>query len=97
MRKTGQVVPLSQLRRHAGEYVGWCQKHGRHFVISRRGRELAVLVSQIEWRSLRETLDILSDAGLMSQIRRSKTAVQKGHVRPAAEVFGELLGYTGIP
>lgn len=92
MPKMDQVVQLSRFRRRAGEYMDQCQQRGRHFVISRRGREQAVLVSQTEWRSLLETLEVLSDPSLMSQIRRSRTAVRKGRVRPAAEVFDELLG-----
>jgi len=59
-------------------------------VVTRNGWPAAVLVNYDEYRRQRDTLDILSDPGLMKQIRQSRRFYAKNTEGLSFEdVFGE--------
>jgi PHD/YefM family antitoxin component YafN of YafNO toxin-antitoxin module len=48
------------------------EEREEEIVVTRRGKPAAVLVNYGEYERLKDTLEILSDAELMRQIRRSR-------------------------
>lgn len=61
-----------------------------HVVITRNGRPAAVVMSQDEYESLIETLEVLSDQELMAALADSDEDVAAGRVQPWEEVKREL-------
>jgi prevent-host-death family protein len=68
------------------------QEREEEVVVTRNGKPAAVLLGYAEYERLRDTLDVLSDADLMRQIRRSQAYYRRGRKGLSFEdVFGEPL------
>ena len=68
------------------------QEREEEVVVTKNGRPAAVLINYDEYERLKETLEVLSDPGLMQQIHASETfyrTVKKG--LSFEDVFGEPL------
>jgi prevent-host-death family protein len=60
------------------------------FVITKRGRPVALLMSIDDYESMLETLDILSNTRLMKRIKQAEGDVRKGRVRSLDKIEKEL-------
>ena len=58
--------------------------------ITRQGRPIMALMSWEMFESLVDTIEILSDSELMSQINESEKAISEGRTVPFTEVIAEL-------
>lgn len=58
--------------------------------ITRQGRPVMALMSWEMFESLVDTIEILSDPALMSQIKESEKAIAEGRTVPFSEVMAEL-------
>lgn len=67
-----RTLPISEVKARLPELVTGVQEREEEIVVTRKGKPAAVLVNYGEYERLRETIDILSDADLMKQIRRSR-------------------------
>jgi prevent-host-death family protein len=67
-----KTLPISEVKARLPELVTGVQEREEEIVVTRKGKPAAVLVNYGEYERLRETIDILSDADLMKQIRRSR-------------------------
>lgn len=87
-----KTLPISEVKTRLPELVSGVAEREEEIVVTRNGKPVAVLVNYDEYECLRETLDVLSNHPLMTQIRRSRTFYSKGG-RGASfdEVFGEAL------
>lgn len=65
-----RFIPLSQAKAKLSKLVDEVAARGEEFVITRNGRATAVLMSQDQFESWRETVEILADKELMKEIRR---------------------------
>ena len=63
------------------------QKHEIYHINYKDGG--AVLMSEDEFESLRETLELLSTKGFREDFDRARTEVEKGDTRSFEDVFGE--------
>ena len=61
--------------------------HKQYTITSKEGR--AVLISEEEYESLIETLELLSQPGLSESIAKSMKQVEKGETYSMDEVFGK--------
>ena len=87
-----KTLPISEVKTRLPELVSGVAEREEEIVVTRNGKPVAVLVNYAEYERLRETLDILSDRQLMTQIRRSRTFYSKGGKGASFdEVFGEAL------
>ncbi len=87
-----KTLPISEVKTRLPELVSGVAEREEEIVVTRNGKPAAVLVNYAEYERLRETLDILSDRQLMTQIRRSKNFYSKGGTGASFdEVFGEPL------
>ena len=66
---------------------GVIQKHEIYHISHRNGA--AVLMSEEEFESLQETLDLLSIKGFRGDFDRGCKEVEKGETRSFEDVFGE--------
>ncbi len=85
-----RTLPISEVKARLPELVTGVQEREEEIVVTRKGKPAAVLVNYGEYERLKETLDVLSDADLMKQIRRSRRFYAAGGKGLSVEdVFGE--------
>lgn len=87
-----RTLPISEVKARLPELVAGVMEREEEVIITRNGRPAAVLVNVGEYRRLKEMLVVLSDPGLMRQIRASERCFAKGGKGLSFEqVFGETL------
>ncbi|MGH7898186.1 MAG: type II toxin-antitoxin system Phd/YefM family antitoxin [Candidatus Binatia bacterium] len=87
-----KTLPISEVKTRLPELVSGVEDREEEVVVTRNGRPAAVLVNVGEYQRLRETVDTLSDSGLMRQIRASRRFYARGGKGLSFEaVFGEPL------
>lgn len=85
-----RTLPISEVKARLPELVTGVEEREEEIVVTRKGRPAAVLVNYGEYERLKETLDVLSDADLMRQIRRSRRFYAAGGTGISIEdVFGK--------
>ena len=67
-----RTLPISEVKARLPELVTGIQEREEEIVVTRKGKPAAVLVNYGEYERLRDTIDVLCDADLMKQIRRSR-------------------------
>jgi len=87
-----KTLPISEVKARLPELVTGVEDREEEIVVTRNGKPAAVLVNYAEYERLKETLDVLSDPGMMRQIRESERYFQKGGKGLSfEELFGEAL------
>ncbi len=85
-----RTLPISEVKARLPELVTGVQEREEEIVVTRKGKPAAVLVNFGEYERLKETIDVLSDADLMKQIRRSRRFYAAGGKGLSLEdIFGE--------
>ena len=85
-----RTLPISEVKARLPELVTGVSEREEEIVVTRNGRPAAMLVSYENYQRQRDTLDILSDPDMMTQIRRSRRFyAKKGKGLSFADVFGE--------
>jgi len=74
------IEPLRTVRDHLSEIVDRVEREHDRVVITRNGREAAVLLSAADLAELEETLSVLSDPQAMADVREADAAYAKGEV-----------------
>jgi antitoxin YefM len=72
--------PLRSVRDHLSEIVDRVEREHDRVVITRNGREAAVLVSAADLAELEETLSVLSDPEALADIREADAAYLRDDV-----------------
>lgn len=72
--------PLRAVRDHLSEIVDRVEREHDRVVITRNGRDAAVLMSTADLAELEETLSVLSDPAALADIREADTAHTAGNV-----------------
>ena len=87
-----KTLPISEVKARLPELVTGVEEREEEVVVTRNGKPAAVLVNYAEFERLKETLDVLSDPGLMRQIEESRAFYAAGGKGLSFEdVFGEPL------
>ena len=87
-----KTMPISEVKTRLPELVAGVAEREEEIIVTRNGKPAAVLVNYDEFERLKDTLDVLSDSGLMKQIVQSKNFYAKGKQGQSFEsVFGEPL------
>ena len=72
--------PLRSVRDHLSEIVDRVEREHDRVVITRNGREAAVLLSAADLAELEETLSVLSDPQALADIREADAAYARGDI-----------------
>lgn len=72
------TIPLTELRPNLPRLLNRISKYFDRCIITRHGKPEAVLLSEEDYDSLIETLDILSDQKLMKDIKKAEGELRKG-------------------
>lgn len=75
-----RAEPLRNVRDHLSEFVELVEREQERVVITKNGRQAAVIVSIDELESLEVTIDVLSDPHALADIREAQAAVARGDV-----------------
>jgi prevent-host-death family protein len=87
-----KTLPISEVKARLPELVTSIAEREEEVVVTRNGKPAAVLINYAEYERVKETIDILSDADLMRQIRKSQAFYGTGQKGLSfEEVFGEPL------
>lgn len=81
-----ETISLTELRPRLSDLVDRAHQRFDRFLITRRGRAEAVLLSSEEFEGLLETLDILSDQGLVRQLVEADRELSGGGGHSLEEV-----------
>ncbi|OGX28436.1 MAG: hypothetical protein A3F87_02185 [Omnitrophica WOR_2 bacterium RIFCSPLOWO2_12_FULL_51_24] len=72
------TISLTELRPKLPEILNELKKSFDRCVITRRGKPEAIVLSEEDYESLLETLDILSDRKLLREIRKAQDELRAG-------------------
>jgi len=73
-----ETLPLSSVKAHLSELVDRVEDQHDRVVLTRNGKPAAVLISHDDLESLEETLSILSDPDLLTQVHESRQELSPG-------------------
>ena len=73
-----KTLPITKAREQLTNLVEKADKQLQEYVITVNGVPAAALISAAEYESWKETLDILSDSGLIRAIKEGEEDIKKG-------------------
>ncbi len=85
------TLPLAEIKKRLSEIVAGIQQRHDRVVLTRNGRPAAVLVSPDDLEALEETLEILSNAKAMREIRKAESEIERGKYATAEELRAKYL------
>lgn len=74
------IESLAVVKATLSEIVDRVEKHHERVLVTRRGREAAVILSPEDLRSLEETIAVLSDPATMRRLDEADAALAAGDV-----------------
>jgi antitoxin YefM len=72
------TIPLTELRPQLPKIMDRVSKYFDRCVVTRHGKPEAVIISEEDYESLLETLDILSDRKLVKEIKGAEKELREG-------------------
>jgi antitoxin YefM len=86
-----KTLPLSEAKMKLSALVDYVKSTDEEVLITKNGRPAAVLVSQEELESLKETVAVRSDVELMADIRRgvAELKAKKAKLYTLEELLGD--------
>jgi antitoxin YefM len=91
------TVPLAVARAQLSKLVDEAVRTHERVEVTKNGRRAAVIMSADDYDSLMETLDILSDAEAMAEIRQADADVAAGRISTLEEVEAEMRSLGRLP
>ena len=85
------VEPLRFVRDHLPEIVDRVEREHERVVITRDGRDAAVVISPADLAELEETIAVLSDPTVLADVREADAAHARGDVTRGMEAVRALL------
>ena len=82
---------LRSVRDHLSEVVDRVEHQHERVVITRNGREAAVMISPDDLAEIEETVSVLADAEALAEIREADAAYASGDVLRGAEAVRGLM------
>lgn len=83
-------VTLKELRPNLPRIINEIDSKMDRFIITKRGKAVALVMSIDDYESLLETIDVLSDKKLMGKIKRAEADIKNGSVKALDKVEKEL-------
>lgn len=82
--------PLRAVRDHLSEVIDRVEREHERVIVTRNGHAAAVLISPEDLAQLEETIDVLSDAAALADIREADAAYARGDVIRGVEAVRKL-------
>ena len=84
------TLSLKELRPDLPHVIEQVDRKLDRFIITKRGRPVAVLLSADDYESLMETLDILADPKALASLRKGEADARSGKTRSWGDVKKSL-------
>lgn len=84
------TVSLKTLRPALPKAIDRIDRHLDRYLITKRGKPVAVMLSVDDYESLMETLDILADPTAMDGLRKGEADLRRGRTRSWQEIKQSL-------
>ena len=81
-----EELPLADVRNRLSELVADVEQTHARVMITKHGHPAAVLISPDDLAAIEETLEILSDARAMAEIREAQAEIERGEYTSAEEM-----------
>lgn len=91
------VVPLAEARANLSRLVDEAVRTHERVEVTRNGHRAAVILSADDYDSMVETLDILSDRDLVSQVRAAQAEAERGDLFTSDEVAEGMRAKGRLP
>ena len=85
------TMPIREVRDRLSEVVDRVESHHERFIITRHGRDAAVIMSLDDLASLEESLSLLTDPEALAGIREADAAYRSGDVVRGSDDIRKLL------
>ncbi len=85
-----ETLPLATVKARFSEIVDRVARQHDRVVVTRNGHPAAVVVSLDDLEGLEETLAVLSDPKLLSEVQEGRAAAERGDVHSLDEVLADL-------
>jgi prevent-host-death family protein len=86
------VMSVSEAKKHLLQLVRDAQEQGKVYSLTRKGSPAAVLMSEDEYRSVKETLEVLSDPQELKGILAGRADIVAGRVEALEDLLERLQG-----
>ena len=83
-------ITLKKLRPNLPRVIEEIDSKMTRFVVTKRGKPAALMMSIEDYESLLETLAILSDSGLVKKVKAAAEDIKKGNIKSLDEIDKEL-------
>lgn len=91
------TLPLAEVRANLSKLVDEAVRTHLRIEVTRQGRRAAVILSAEDYDSIMETLEVLSDPGLMDDLRSGQADVARGEYHSLDEVAREMRTRGRLP
>ncbi|UGT60202.1 type II toxin-antitoxin system Phd/YefM family antitoxin [Nocardia asteroides] len=85
-----EIIPITEAKARIAELADRVAREHDHFTITRNGRADVMLISVVEYESMQETLEILSDRDTLADLRQSREDFASGETFDVDQVRAEL-------
>ena len=83
-------ISLKKLRPALPKVIDEIDSKMDRFVITKRGKSVALMMSIDDYESLLETLDVLSNTNLKKKIKKAEGDIKKGNIKALDDIDKEL-------
>lgn len=88
-----ETLPLSSVKARFSELIGRAAREQDRVTVTRNGIPVAVLISPEDLESLEETLEVMSDPELVTQMRQGEEELARGEEGITLEELRASLGH----
>jgi prevent-host-death family protein len=83
-------ITLKALRPKLPRVIDEIDSKMDRFIVTKRGKPVALMMSVDDYESLLETLDILSNSKLIKKIKRAEADIKRGRIKTLDKIDKEL-------
>ena len=84
-----QILPVTKVKRNLLDIVKRMEEEDETIAITRNGEPVGVMMCMSRYEALLETIEILSDKGILRSLKESKRDFDSGRVFDHDEVWKE--------
>jgi prevent-host-death family protein len=86
------TIPLTEAKKNLPKLVRDVAEQGKVYSLTRRGRPAAVIMSEEDYQSIKETLEVLSDPEELKGVKRGRREIAAGRVVELEDLLERLQG-----
>jgi prevent-host-death family protein len=86
------TIPLTEAKKKLLELVRDVEKQGKIYRLTRHGKPAAVIMSEEEYQSIKETLEVMSDPEEVRGILEGLREIEAGEVEDLEDLLERLQG-----